>query len=105
MRLPESCDLLEADVPHAIAELHQRGLNVLLTEGGPHLVGELIRADALDEAFITISPVIAGRDGEERLGMVAGADFLPSRHIGGRLVSLRRHEDFLFMRYDVRGAR
>lgn len=102
MRLPESCDVLEADVPQAIAELRRRGSNVLLTEGGPHLAGELIKADALDEAFITVSPVIAGREGEERLGMVAGAEFLPSRQIRSRLVSLRRHEDFLFVRYDLR---
>jgi len=29
---------------------------------GPHVMGELIKARLLDEAFLTISPVLAGRD-------------------------------------------
>jgi riboflavin biosynthesis pyrimidine reductase len=65
-------------------------------------MGELISRDLLDEAFVTISPVIAGRDGEPRLGMVAGVEFLPNRPVRGRLLSARRQGDFLFLRYDLR---
>jgi riboflavin biosynthesis pyrimidine reductase len=101
-RLPGSSDVVVADVQQAIPELHRRGFKTLLTEGGPRLIGELIKADALNEAFITVSPVIAGRDREERLGMVAGAELLPSRGLWSRLVSVRRHHDFLFLRYDLR---
>lgn len=106
--LPASCDVMaigeegNVDTIAAVAKLHERGLEVLLTEGGPHLVADLIRANLLDEAFITLSPVLAGRDVEQRLGMVAGAEFLPARHVWSRLLSARRHGEFLFLRYDLR---
>lgn len=107
-RLPDSCDVLEigasdkVDVIRAIDELRERGYNAILTEGGPHVMGELIGRDMLDEAFVTISPVIAGRDGEPRLGMVAGAELLPGRGLWAKLLSARRHGDFLFLRYALK---
>ncbi|HEV8675498.1 MAG TPA: dihydrofolate reductase family protein, partial [Methylomirabilota bacterium] len=79
-----------------------RGYEAILTEGGPHVMGELIGRDLLDEAFVTISPVIAGRDGEPRLGMVAGAELLPGRGLWTKLLSARRHGDFLFLRYGLK---
>jgi riboflavin biosynthesis pyrimidine reductase len=105
--LPDSCDIIEigereVDVAEALTKLRGRGYDVMLTEGGPHLTGELVKAGLLDEAFLTISPVVAGRDVEERLGMVAGVEFLPHREIWSRLASARRHGDFLFLRYDLR---
>ena len=106
-RLPDSCDVIEVgdsgrvDVTRAITALRSRGYEVLLTEGGPHLTGDLVSHGLLDEAFITISPVIAGRDREERLGMVAGGEFLPGRGVWSRLLSARRHDDFLFLRYGL----
>jgi riboflavin biosynthesis pyrimidine reductase len=107
-RLPDSCDLIEigasghVDVARAIDELRRRGYEAILTEGGPHVMGELIGRDLLDEAFVTISPVIAGRDGEPRLGMVAGAELLPGRGLWTKLLSARRHGDFLFLRYGLK---
>lgn len=108
-RLPDSCDVLEigtdaVDVRSALTELRARGYELVLTEGGPHLMGDLIKAEALDEAFITVSPVVAGRDEQERLGMVAGVEFLPSIQIWSRLVSARRAGNFLFLRYDLRNS-
>ena len=108
--LPASCDVVEVgdggsvDIARAVAELRDRGYNVLLTEGGPHVMGELIQNDLLDEAFVTISPVLAGRDGDQRLGMVAGAELLPAREKWNRLLSVRRHHDYLFLRYDLRSS-
>lgn len=107
-RLPDSAEVLtiekngRVDLPHAVQELRGHGYNVLLTEGGPHLMGDLLRANLLDEAFVTISPVIAGRDVETRFGMVAGAELLPSRNLWSRLLSARRNGDFLFLRYGLR---
>jgi riboflavin biosynthesis pyrimidine reductase len=107
-QLPESCDVLvmgdrdEVDIVGTLHELRGRGYEVLLTEGGPHLLGRLVKADLLDEAFITISPVVAGRNGDERLGMVAGVELLPSQQLWSALISARRHQDFLFLRYDLR---
>lgn len=107
-KLPDSADVItiekngRVDLQNAVSELRGHGLNVLLTEGGPHLMGDLLSADLLDEAFVTISPVIAGRDAETRLGMVAGAELLPGRNLWSRLLSARRNGDFLFLRYGVR---
>jgi len=82
-KLPSACEVVsvgaaaQVDIAKAIEEARKRGLAVLLTEGGPHLMGRLIEANLLDEAFITISPVVAGRDERERLGMVEEWSFNP----------------------------
>ena len=65
-------------------------------------MGQLVEGRLLDEAFVTISPVVAGRDVDERLGMVAGVELLPGNGAWSRLLSARRHGDFLFLRYAVR---
>ena len=114
-RLPKKCEVVtvgngkSVDVSDALGELRSRGLKVLLTEGGPHLVGQLIERGLLDEAFLTISPVVAGRaaeggraqgaHSENRLGMVEGIELLPKRGVWSTLLSARRHGDYLFLRY------
>ncbi len=105
--LPESCEVIamgrgeNVDLREAVAALRARGLEVLLTEGGPHLMGQLIEAGLLEEAFLTISPVVAGRDAEDRLGMVAGVELLPKLGVWSALLSARRHGDYLFLRYQT----
>jgi riboflavin biosynthesis pyrimidine reductase len=104
-KLPASCEVIamgkraEVDLREAVAALRARGLEVILTEGGPHLIGRLIEAGLLEDVFLTISPVVAGRDREERLGMVAGVELLPKVGVWGTLSSARRHGDYLFLRY------
>jgi riboflavin biosynthesis pyrimidine reductase len=108
-RLPETCEVVKLgknsssgnslDIREALAVLRSRGLKVLLTEGGPHLMGQLIDKGLLDEAFLTISPVMAGRETESRLGMVEGVELLPKRGVWSTLLSARRHGDYLFLRY------
>ncbi|MEV0645923.1 pyrimidine reductase family protein [Phytomonospora sp. NPDC050363] len=41
-------------------ELSERGLNQMLCEGGPHILGELTAADSLDELCLTLAPLLAG---------------------------------------------
>ncbi len=48
------------DLRSALAALTARGHRRLLSEGGPHLLGELTGAGLLDELCLTISPVMAG---------------------------------------------
>jgi riboflavin biosynthesis pyrimidine reductase len=104
-RLPPKCDQItigkgkKLDLGKMIGELRSRGLQVLLTEGGPHVMGQLIEGGLLDEAFLTISPVVAGRAAERRLGMVEGIELLPDAGAWSRLLSARRHGDYLFLRY------
>ncbi|TAN34333.1 hypothetical protein EPN29_02915 [bacterium] len=90
------------DVGRTLGELRSQGYEVLLTEGGPHLMGELIRQRLLDEMFLTVAPVAAGRARERRLGMVEGAELLPQAGVWSDLLSVRRHRDYLFLRYGVR---
>ena len=106
-RLPKTCEVVTVgtgkrlDIRTAMAGLRGRGLEVVLTEGGPHLVGQLIEAGLLDEVFLTVSPVIAGRSDDKRLGMVEGVELLPGRAAWTSLSSVRRHGDYLFLRYRV----
>jgi len=108
--LPSTCDVIamgegkRVDLGSVIGELRGRGYNVLLTEGGPHLMGQLIEHKLLDEMFLTISPVVAGRGLEPRLAMVAGVELLPGAGVWSRLLSARRHGDYLFLRYGLRGG-
>jgi riboflavin biosynthesis pyrimidine reductase len=107
-RLPDSCDVIQigesgpVDLVAAMTELRDRGYAAILTEGGPHVMGNLLSHHLLDEAFITISPVVAGRDREPRLGMVAGVELLPGHGLWTKLLSARRHGDFLFLRYGLK---
>ncbi|HSS94208.1 MAG TPA: dihydrofolate reductase family protein [Candidatus Dormibacteraeota bacterium] len=106
--LPPACDVVvlgrgkKLDIKTAFDELARRRFDVVLTEGGPNLMGQLIKAELLDEMFLTLSPVIAGRDKEKRLGMVHGVEFLPSTPVRSRLLSVRRQSDLLFLRYGLK---
>ena len=44
-----------------LAAARDRGGGMVLTEGGPRLLGQLAAGGLLDELFLTISPVLAGR--------------------------------------------
>lgn len=73
---------------------------VLLVEGGPQLLGDFLAEQILDELFLTLAPQIAGRDAStERPGLVAGHRFAPESPLWGRLVSIKRGESHLFLRY------
>jgi riboflavin biosynthesis pyrimidine reductase len=102
-RLPKTCEVValgkKLDLGTVLAGLRSRGLDVVLTEGGPNVMGQLIEAGLLDEAFLTVSPVIAGRKEEKRLGMVEGVELMPAHSAWSKLTSVRRHGDYLFLRY------
>jgi riboflavin biosynthesis pyrimidine reductase len=75
---------------------------VIMTEGGPHLLGEFLEEGCLDELFLTIAPQVAGRDGHlERMGLVEGKIFSPDHSVWAKLLSLRRASEHLFLRYQV----
>ena len=48
------------DFSAALAVLAARGHRRMLTEGGPHLLGQLTSAGLLDELCLTVSPLLAG---------------------------------------------
>ncbi len=92
--------------PAAVLDLLRSvGFRLILAEGGPHLIGSLAAMDLIDELFLTISPVLAGRDASHRrMGLVEGALLLPSRGRWGSLVSVRRADSPLFVRWVLRDA-
>jgi riboflavin-specific deaminase-like protein len=55
-----SCGESTVDMPEVLAQLHHRGLAVVLCEGGPKLFGALVAADLVDELCLTLSPLLAG---------------------------------------------
>ena len=77
-----------------------RQCEVILVEGGPQLMGDFFAEQALDELFLTLAPQIAGREGEvERPGLIMGKRFAPEDPLWGTLVSVKRGESHLFLRY------
>jgi riboflavin biosynthesis pyrimidine reductase len=74
------------------------GGRVVLSEGGPHLYGNLVAGDLVDELFLTVAPQIVGR-GRDRLGMVEGIELPPDDARWQELASVRRDGNHLFLRY------
>jgi riboflavin biosynthesis pyrimidine reductase len=87
------------DVDAVFDTLRAEGFQTILSEGGPQLFGELVSRDRVDELFLTVSPVLEGQSGES-FGLIRGVDFgrTPKR---SRLLSARRHESHLFLRYQL----
>lgn len=83
------------DWGRALRLLHRElGTGVLLAEGGPTVVGQLVTADLLDELCLTLAPVIAGGDAAR---IVVGARLQAA--LPQRLERVFATDDFLFMRY------
>ena len=83
----------------AIDHLRERGYQRILTEGGPRLMGAMLEASAVDQLFLTISPKLIG-GGPERPPLTDETDLL-EREVEARLLSIRRSEDYLFLRYNL----
>jgi riboflavin biosynthesis pyrimidine reductase len=79
--------------------LRARGHRRILCEAGPHTFGGFLQAGAVDELFLTTSPLLVGDGGPgTRFGLVEGADLTPAG-THARLLSLRCHGSYLFQRY------
>ena len=88
----------EIDPAAAVSALRARGHRRLLLEGGPHVIGSFLEAGAVDELFLTVSPLLVGKP-ETRLGLVEGADLLPG--LNTRLLGVRRGGDHVFLHYGI----
>lgn len=54
------CGETEVGLADVLQALHAEGAELVLTEGGPTLLGALHEADLLDEVFITLAPLMVG---------------------------------------------
>jgi 5-amino-6-(5-phosphoribosylamino)uracil reductase len=77
-----------------LAELARRGLDRVLCEGGPSLLGTLQAADAVDELCLTVAPLLAGGE----VGRIAhGPAGVAPRRMA--LVGALQADDALLLRY------
>jgi riboflavin biosynthesis pyrimidine reductase len=88
------------DLGRALEHLRAEGHELVLAEAGPHVLGSLLADRLVDELFLTVSPLLAGRaEGETRFGLVEGKVLLPDLTAGARLLGVRRSGGHLFLRY------
>jgi len=82
-----------------------RPSDVILVEGGPRLLGDVVAERRLDELFLTVAPQIAGRDeAGARPGLVAGHAFAPADPRWVTLTGVKRAGSHLFLRYVLAAA-
>lgn len=78
------------------------GAQVVLCEGGPSLLGQLVEALRVDELFLTVAPQLAGRDGQaDRPALIEGFAADARAAPQAALVSVRKAGDHLFLRYRI----
>jgi 5-amino-6-(5-phosphoribosylamino)uracil reductase len=94
-------DAETVDLAAGIGVLRERGCPVVLSEAGPSIFGSLVASQLVDELFLTVSPVLAGRGAAARLGLVEGVELVPQIRVAGRLRSVRAHGSHLFLRYQL----
>jgi riboflavin biosynthesis pyrimidine reductase len=83
------------DWGEALRVLHAEvGAGVVLAEGGPTVIGQLVTADLLDELCLTVSPLMAGGDAPR---IVAGARIEAA--LPQRLDRVFAADGYLFLRY------
>lgn len=107
-RLPDASTVVSVgdggrvDVRAAVDALRARGHALILSEAGPQTFASLLEARLVDELFLTVSPRLAGRGpAGDRFGLMEGFEALPAERRDGRLLSVRRDGDHLFLRYEL----
>jgi riboflavin biosynthesis pyrimidine reductase len=82
------------DLAQALDLLAGRGHRIVLCEGGPRLLGEIVDADLLDEMCLTLAPLMGGDE-------LPVAITRPGGTIRGfRLAHVAAEDDTVFMRYE-----
>jgi riboflavin biosynthesis pyrimidine reductase len=95
-------DTDKLDLAAAVAFLRARGQTAILSEAGPTIFGAMLTAGLVDELYLTVSPLLAGRSGTDiRLGLVEGINLLPDTRVAGQLRGIRRQGAHLFLRYGL----
>jgi riboflavin biosynthesis pyrimidine reductase len=102
--LPEcaaAVDYLRAPLEEGVRRLRtEQGVVSILCEGGPQLLGDLVRAGLVDELHLVIAAKLAG--GPDPITIVTGAPLDPPVDL--RLLSLHESGGYLFVRYGLAAA-
>jgi riboflavin biosynthesis pyrimidine reductase len=91
----------DVDLGLALGLLREQGLPRIHAEGGPHLLGDLLAADLLDELLLSVTPMLAGGSyptGAPTPRILAGAS-LPDAPRDLRLHHLLEEDGSLFLSY------
>lgn len=88
------------DLPKLVQILrHDYQVENLLCEGGPRVMGGMLKAGLIDEEFVTLCPSFIGRSNDAfRPSYTEGVAWLPENAPYSRPLSLHRAGDYLFMR-------
>lgn len=89
----------EPDPGWVLERLAERGIRSVLLEGGPTTNAAFLAADAIDELYWTVGSRLLGSDALPMIAPVPGGSPWADRPREGRLVSLHRSGDELFVRY------
>lgn len=87
------------DLGAALAALRTDGVEVVLTEGGPAVLGQLVHEGLLDELCLTLAPVMGGD------ALPVSVSTTTSELVGLRLGHVLVEGSNLFLRYEREGAR
>jgi riboflavin biosynthesis pyrimidine reductase len=95
-------DTTSVDPTAVVDALRARGHRTILTEGGPTVFGAFVGAGLVDELFLTVSPIFAGRHPiDPRLSLIEGKLLTPPAPDEAALLGVRRHGGHLFLRYGL----
>ena len=88
------------DLSGAMVQLRQMGVEVVLCEGGPHLNGQLVGADLVDEWCQTTAPLLAAGDSAR-----AAAGPEPDPPVAMELHRVLEADGYLFTTHRRAGSR
>ncbi|MDQ3879801.1 MAG: dihydrofolate reductase family protein [Chloroflexota bacterium] len=108
-RLREVAEVVAAPTPRpepgwVLETLRARGLATVLLEGGPTTNASFLAADLIDELYWTVGAALVGSDGLPMTAALPGGSRWEAEPRRGRLVSVHRAGDDLFLRYRFAGA-
>lgn len=106
--VPSGTELLRApterpDPAWVLDRLADRGIGSFLLEGGPTVNAGFLAAGLIDELYWTVGPHLLGTDALPMIGSIPGGSPHADEPRRGRLVSVLRHRDELFLRYRFGG--
>lgn len=92
-------------VPHNLSllskNLYKKGVRNVLMEGGPTLLGSFLKANLIDEVFLTIAPKIFGSQKDVTLTLVEGTLFPPKSIRKLKLLSVKQVKNEIFLHYSL----
>jgi riboflavin biosynthesis pyrimidine reductase len=101
---PQGTELLRApderpDPGWLLGQLAQRGIGSLLLEGGPHVNAAFLEHGLIDELYWTVGATLLGTAALQMIAPIESGSPYARDPRRGRLISVLRHEDELFLRY------